>query len=137
MLINEIYDKMIGIKDYSFRDQIQRASISVMNNISEGFERGSAADFARMLDISKGSSGEVRSMLYLAEDMHYIPIETAALRSKYAALSANISSLIKLLELTSESPEKPYTFNLLPYTASLTAASSHTRLCRRPSGRNQ
>jgi len=44
-------------RDYAFRDQIQRAAVSVMNNISEGFERGTKADFARFLDVAKGSCG--------------------------------------------------------------------------------
>lgn len=59
-------------KDYSFKDQIQRAAVSVMNNIAEGFERGSNKDFAKFLFIARGSVGEVRSMLYLATDQKYI-----------------------------------------------------------------
>ncbi len=62
-------------KDYSFRDQIQRAAVSVMNNIAEGFERGSNKDFAKFLSIARGSVGEVRSMLYLALDRKYITEE--------------------------------------------------------------
>jgi len=59
-------------KDYGFKDQIQRASVSVMNNIAEGFERGSNKDFAKFLFIARGSAGEVRSMLYLALDQNHI-----------------------------------------------------------------
>ncbi len=59
-------------KDYGFRDQIQRAAISIMNNVAEGFERGSNRDFCKFLFIARGSSGEVRSMLYLALDQRYI-----------------------------------------------------------------
>jgi four helix bundle protein len=59
-------------KDYGFKDQIQRAAVSVMNNIAEGFERGSNKDFAKFLFIARGSVGEVRSMLYLALDQKYI-----------------------------------------------------------------
>jgi four helix bundle protein len=59
-------------KDYGFKDQIQRAAVSVMNNIAEGFERGSNKDFAKFLFIARGSVGEVRSMLYLALDQGYI-----------------------------------------------------------------
>jgi four helix bundle protein len=63
------------VKDYGFKDQIQRAAVSVMNNIAEGFERGCNKDFAKFLFISRGSVGEVRSMLYLALDQKYISKE--------------------------------------------------------------
>lgn len=62
-------------KDYSFRDQIQRASVSIMNNIAEGFERKSNNEFKQFLFIAKGSCGEVRSMLYLAKDINKISNE--------------------------------------------------------------
>ena len=58
--------------DYIFIDQIRRAVVSIMNNIAEGFERGSNKDFAKFLFIARGSAGEVRSMLYLALDQNYI-----------------------------------------------------------------
>ncbi len=62
-------------KDYSLVDQIRRAAVSVMNNIAEGFERGSNKDFVKFLFISKGSAGEVRNILYLALDQNYISKE--------------------------------------------------------------
>lgn len=58
--------------DYAYVDQIRRASISVMNNISEGHERGSNKDFMKFLYIARGSSGEVRNMLYIGLDQHYL-----------------------------------------------------------------
>ena len=80
--------------DYAFRNQIQRSGISIMNNIAEGFERHSDADFARFLDISKGSSGEVRSMYYVAEDLNYVTEETAGHRRQHAAkISRGIAGL--------------------------------------------
>ena len=54
--------------DFGFRNQIQRAAVSIMNNIAEGFERSTPPDFIRFLDIAKASCGEVRSMYYTAED---------------------------------------------------------------------
>ena len=70
-LINSIYKMMSRCNDFGFKDQIQRASVSIMNNISEGFESGSDAKFVNFLNISRGSCGEVRSMLYLCEDLGF------------------------------------------------------------------
>ncbi len=53
----EISDNSVAAKDWGFRNQIQTASVSIMNNIAEGFERSSDKDFARFLDIAKASSG--------------------------------------------------------------------------------
>ncbi len=58
--------------DWGLRDQIQRASVSIMCNIAEGFERGSNKEFIQFLYLAKGSSGEVRSLLYAALDQAYI-----------------------------------------------------------------
>ncbi len=69
-LTNEIYAMMEGHHDWGFRDQIQRASISIMNNIAEGFDSGSKTKFIYFLNIAKGSCSEVRSMLFLCEDLH-------------------------------------------------------------------
>lgn len=66
-----IYGILKDCKDYGFRDQIQRASVSTMNNIAEGFERRGNKEFKRFLYISKGSSGEVRSMSYLSYKLGY------------------------------------------------------------------
>lgn len=58
--------------DFSFNNQIQRASVSIMNNIAEGFERRTNKEFKHFLFIAKGSSGEVRSMLHLAFELQKI-----------------------------------------------------------------
>src|ERR1035438_1080177 len=54
-------------RERSLRDQIQRAAVSVSNNIAEGFERGTNQELLTFLYISRGSAGEVRSMLCLLE----------------------------------------------------------------------
>lgn len=53
-------------RDFRLRDQIHRASVSVMSSIAEGFERGGDAEFKRFLAIEKGSAGEVKAQLYVA-----------------------------------------------------------------------
>ncbi|MFZ2863345.1 MAG: four helix bundle protein [Ignavibacteriaceae bacterium] len=59
-------------KDYGLKDQIQRAAVSIMNNIAEGFERDNNKEFRNFLGYAKGSAGEVRSMLFVAIDLNYI-----------------------------------------------------------------
>ena len=59
-------------KDYGLKDQITRASVSIMNNIAEGFDGGSDAEFVRFLVYSQRSATEVMSCLYVALDNEYI-----------------------------------------------------------------
>ena len=61
--------------DYSLKDQIRRAAVSIPSNIAEGFERGGNKEFIRFLYIAKGSCGEVRTQLYIARDQDYITQE--------------------------------------------------------------
>lgn len=59
-------------RDFGLSGQIQRASVSVMSNIAEGFDRGNPGDFHRFLSIAKGSCAEVCSQLYIALDIGYL-----------------------------------------------------------------
>jgi len=67
-----VYTVFKNCKDYSFKNQIERASVSIMNNIAEGFERRTNKELKNFLFISKGSAGEVRSMLNLGLELKYI-----------------------------------------------------------------
>ncbi len=94
----KIYYSFKDSRDYGFKDQICRVSVSVMNNIAEGFERKSDSEFKHFLFIAKGSCGEVRSMLYLAEELKYINKDEYSTLSTLAnEISKIISGLIKTL----------------------------------------
>jgi four helix bundle protein len=60
-------------KDFGLQDQIRRATVSVSSNIAEGFDRKNNKEFNRFLSFSKGSLGEMRSQLYIAYKIGYIP----------------------------------------------------------------
>lgn len=86
-------------KDFSLRDQIQRASVSVMSNIAEGYERDSNKEMIRFLNYSKGSVGEVRSLLYVALDQEYISDKQfVELKDDAVLISTQIANFIKYLK---------------------------------------
>ncbi|HVO74896.1 MAG TPA: four helix bundle protein [Ignavibacteriaceae bacterium] len=85
-------------KDFGLRDQIRRSAVSIMNNIAEGFERNNNREFIKFLKYSKGSAGEVRSMLYVALDLNYISGDS--FQSNYEKsinIITQISNFIKYL----------------------------------------
>jgi four helix bundle protein len=74
-LVNRVYELLTDskfAKEFVLRDQITRAAISSMTNIAEGFSRSTKRDFAHFLDIASASSSEVRSLLYVIKDRHFI-----------------------------------------------------------------
>jgi len=97
-LVNSIYDLMDENKNYGFRDQIQRAAVSIMNNIAEGFESGSDAKYMNFLNIAKGSCSEVRSMLYVCLDRKFCTEEQFdSLKSQTVYISSQLYKLIEFL----------------------------------------
>lgn len=93
-----IYKLLKAGNDFGFRDQIQRAAVSVMNNIAEGFERNSKKAFVNHLLIAKGSSGEVRSMLILGLQLGYLSeAEHRELQGKAVEISKMLQGLINAI----------------------------------------
>jgi len=93
-----IFKKFELNRNYSLRDQIQRATVSISNNIAEGFERKGNKELKHFLFIAKGSCGEVRSMLHLSLELNYIPKdEYESLLDEALTISKMLSAFIKTL----------------------------------------
>ncbi len=93
-----VYEVFNSSKDFGFKSQIERAAVSVMNNIAEGYERQSNKEFKQFLYIAKGSCGEVRSMLHLAIELNKIDkINYNKLYDLSIEISKLLSGLIKTL----------------------------------------
>lgn len=94
----DIYAAFKTLKDFGFKDQICRAVVSISNNIAEGFDRSSDADFSRFLYIAIASCSETKSMLHLASRLKYISAEQkTSLLIKTDEISKIIRGLIKSL----------------------------------------
>lgn len=86
-------------RDFGLKDQLRRASVSVMSNIAEGFESKTQAAFIRYLGIAKASAGEVRSQLYIARDVGYLTEQQFSTLSQITEkVSRQLSRFISYLE---------------------------------------
>jgi len=86
-------------KDFSLKDQIRRAAVSIISNVAEGFSRQTDQEFVQFLHISKGSTSEVQSQLYVALDLDYINREEfERLYDEADQVARLISGFIKYLK---------------------------------------
>jgi four helix bundle protein len=101
-LVNDLYKITQTVpfsRDWGLKDQLQRASVSIMLNIAEGYERGSNKEFIQFLFIAKASAGEVRSLSYVAYDQKYLDEKVFSnLSSKASVISRQIKGFIVYLQ---------------------------------------
>ena len=93
-LTRRVYDvsgKGMFSKDFGLKDQIRRASVSIMSNIAEGYDRSGTGEFIQFLATAKGSAAEVRCQLYVASDQDYISDLTF---SELSGLASETGSMI-------------------------------------------
>ena len=106
-LTNLIYDlgNQTGFnRDFGLRDQIRRASVSVMSNIAEGFESRTDIQFINFLGMAKASAGEVRAQLYVAFDQQYITEEQ--FNETYALAQTAARQIAKFISYLDANPRK-------------------------------
>lgn len=85
--------------DFAMVDQLRRATISISNNISEGFERQTDREFIRFLYFSKGSSGEVRNLCNIIETIGYCkPNDIAEYKKQVIHISKQLANYIKYIK---------------------------------------
>ena len=88
----EVFRGFGSCREFTLKDQVQRAALSVPSNIAEGSERGSLKDFAHFLNISKGSCGELRTQLYIARKLNLLT------KASFDHLVAESNELSAMLE---------------------------------------
>ena len=98
VLLSKVTAKFDTKGRYWFKDQLLRATLSISNNIAEGYERHHEKEYIQFLNIAKGSSGEVKSMLYAAHNLGFCSKEEATeLRIQAIDIAKMIQGLIKYI----------------------------------------
>lgn len=93
-------------RDYGFRDQLQRAAVSIMANIAEGHERGGNREFVRFLHIAKGSAAEVRALIEISKELGYLAdAQKSGLAEKLRSIGRQLGGFIRYLE--KDRPDPP------------------------------
>jgi four helix bundle protein len=100
-LVYRLTGKFPPSERYGLASQMQRAAVSTMSNVAEGFERGTMKEFINFLYVAKGSNGEVRSQAYVALDLGYISQgECEGLVRRCETLSRRLYNFIEYLKHT-------------------------------------
>ena len=95
----ELYNALKDCKDYSFKDQMTRAAVSIPSNIAEGAERRTKKEFINFLSIAKGSAAELRTQIYIASKVGIIsPAVSKTFTDDLKIISAMLQKLITSLE---------------------------------------
>ena len=100
----KIYQVFAQCQDRGFHSQVTRAAVSIASNIAEGSERRTDKDFVNFLHIAKGSAGELRTQLYIAEGIGYIPVDV---RRELVAMTGTIGAQIYGLIQTIQNSGRP------------------------------
>ena len=91
-----VYKELADCKDFGFKDQITRSSLSIPSNIAEGFERSTNKDSNKFFYYAKGSCGELRTQIYIGIEIGYIKKETGLIwKTETEQLSKMLFALIK------------------------------------------
>lgn len=109
LLVNDIYTVTKAgelSKDYGLKNQLQRAVVSAMTNIAEGFSRYHRREFIRFLDIAQSSLWEVNSLLYIVFDQKFLPADTIeSLQKKTSEVRALTLGLLQYVDNSVSNPD--------------------------------
>jgi len=93
-----IYESLQNCRDYGLKDQMTRSAVSIASNIAEGAERNSSTEYIRFLHIAKGSAGELRTQVYIAQQIGiYQSMKAKELVDELKEMSSMLQGLIKSL----------------------------------------
>ncbi len=101
-LVKQVYAltaKFPKHETFGLASQMQRAAVSVMSNIAEGFERGGNAEFVQFLYVARASCGELRSQSYVVSDLNYVSeAEAQEIRKRCESISRRLKALADYLK---------------------------------------
>jgi len=124
----DVFKTFAGCKNFTMKDQVQRASLSIPSNIAEGAERGGTKEFVRFLNIAKGSCGELRTQLYISRKLSFLSSKTFnALLAESKEISAMLQGLSRSLTARTYPKQKRATLSKRKKASSLTNKSPKTQ----------